>query len=134
MIQKDNKEKRASVVALLLDAGVNYIGCRYNGGGDDGSIEEVLLCNQMNEDMIETGLIDWNHELTEADLPDTQLYSDIHSKVEDLFYPHLNNIEDWWNNDGGYGSAVIALNTMKITIDNNCYRTETDSFMHEMFI
>jgi len=134
MIQKDDKEKRAPVVALLLDAGVKYIGCRYSGGGDDGGIEEVFLCNEMPEDMIETGEIEYDPDLIQVDLPDTGLYVNINSKAENLFYPVLNNIEDWWNNDGGYGSAVIDLNTMHMKVSNNCYRTETDCYSHEFII
>ena len=134
MIKEDRKEKRALVVALLLDAGVNYVGCRYSGGGDDGAIEEIFLCNQMPEDMIQTGEIEYDPELTQVDLPNTKLYNNITNKAEELFYPAIDTIEDWWNNDGGYGSAVIALNTMQITIDNNCYRTETDHYSHELEI
>jgi len=43
----------------------------------------------------------------------------------------LQNIEDWYNNEGGYGHIIFKLADNSYTIENNCYRQEVDTFNHE---
>jgi hypothetical protein len=53
------------------------------------------------------------------------------SELEDHIYGILNTIEDWWNNDGGYGTILIRLKDLKYKINNNVYYTQTELYNHE---
>ncbi len=46
-------------------------------------------------------------------------------------YKQLNNIEDWWNNDGGYGCLVIEIPSMKFKNMNIIEYRESETFNHE---
>ena len=52
-------------------------------------------------------------------------------ELEDYIYGILDTIEDWWNNDGGYGTILIRLKDLKYKIDNNVYYTQTEHYSHE---
>ena len=43
----------------------------------------------------------------------------------------LNDIEDWWNNEGGYGDLCICIPSGKYIINNSIRITETEEFLHE---
>ena len=43
----------------------------------------------------------------------------------------LNTIEDWWNNDGGYGSMLLNLETMEFKINNNVRYTDVEEYSHD---
>ena len=63
-----------------------------------------------------------------------KLRRDVETKLEDLFYRELNTIEDWWNNDGGYGSMILNLQTMEFKINNNVRYTSTEGYAHDGFV
>ena len=43
----------------------------------------------------------------------------------------LNDIEDWWNNEGGHGVMSIMVPSGKYKINNTIYITETEDYFHE---
>ena len=127
---KNEKLDLAVVMTLLRDNGVHYIGCHYSGSGDSGDIETIKsfgpdFTKKWKEGDIEIG---WGEE-GEVDY---SLPNDVDTFINDLFYSkHLNNIEDWWNNDGGYGSMIMCTGTGEFKNMNNCYYTQTETFYHE---
>ena len=115
----------------LRDLGADYLVLNYSGGGDSGCIEELELydANEISWDTIgehkDYGLpmegilsIDFNDEHVDP----------IKDWAQDTI---LNEIEDWWNNDGGFGILAIDLHTGIYICNNNTYRTETDLWEHE---
>ena len=50
-----------------------------------------------------------------------------------MAYKHLNNIEDWWNNEGGYGALVIEIPSLKFRNMNIIEYRETETYNHEGF-
>jgi hypothetical protein len=127
---KNEELDLAVVMTLLRDNGVHYIGCYYSGGGDSGDIESIAIYGpdfkkQWEDEDIE---VEWGDSGTvDYSLPD-----DVDTFMNDLFYSeHLNNIEDWWNNDGGYGSMVMCTETGEFKNINNCYYMQTETFYHE---
>lgn len=127
-------EDKLEIINALLDANVNYVGITYSGGGDSGAIDEKYLFRTLPEDIIQSGEIEY--DFTDREdievIDDKEIEPQILIRVEDLFFPHLNNIEDWWNNEGGYGSAVLDLNRMMLQINNNTYYTETHKHDHSI--
>ena len=118
-------------ITLLVEAGIGYIHAEYAGGGDDGSIENITYisnsCEKMQDSWNEDNLNISAHDYEEVLRPNKL---DEHL-VEDMAYTHLNNIEDWWNNDGGYGCVVIEVPSLKFKNLNIVQYTESQSYNHE---
>lgn len=129
-----NKEKDLSIIMTLMHNGVNYVGINYSGGGDSGAIDEIFLFKNLDEDSIQTGKIPEDYHYRKDEYPNIEeVEIDINNNaVENLFFPHLDQIEDWWNNEGGYGSAVLDLRRMMLQIDNNTYYTEVNNHDHSI--
>jgi hypothetical protein len=124
-----------SLLLQLADRGVTGIRVHYSGGGDSGCIEEILYTTKTlstdEELAFETieELSSWNDPLV-GDLRylDSGLSSDLDEFANDKI---LNNIEDWWNNNGGYGVMSIIVPSGKYKINNNIYITHTEEYTHE---
>ena len=112
----------------LADLGVTGIKIIYSGGGDSGAIDEIIYTTEKVTCLEDLDDLDPYSEnvLNLKDLS-TSLYSDIedfaHSKL-------LDNIEDWWNNEGGHGTVLIAIPSGNYKINNNIYFTETETYNH----
>ena len=133
----DNIEK--SMLAFkLLNKNVRFINIHYHGGGDEGSIESIvaLTLEQAFEVMGWVNLPE--NYLKQLEIPryrnsnllQVELDNDIEKIIEEISYEYLNNIEDWYNNDGGYGDIVIDIKTDDYHINNNVYYTQTESYEH----
>lgn len=119
----------------LADRGVTGIKIYYAGGGDSGAIEEVVyttdVLNKDEEIAFETisDLLTYGvgkaPDLTDLD---SAACSDISDFAEDAI---LNNVEDWWNNDGGYGTMSIMVPSGKYMVNNTIYITNTEDYFHE---
>lgn len=108
----------------LKDQGVQLIKLSYNGGGDAGCIDTVIY----------TKLDSFGEDEDESELDTIALgiSDDIENKFKDYCSDSLlQNIEDWYNNEGGYGHIIFKLADNSYTIENNCYRQEVDTFNHE---
>jgi hypothetical protein len=125
-----NKKDLAVVMTLLRDNGAHYVGCYYSGAGDSGEIESIALYGPSFDKRFQMDDIELTYGEqgdVEYDLPD-----DIHTYIEDIFYDqHLNSIEDWWNNDGGYGSIVMCTKTGYFKNYNHQYYQQTETYYHE---
>ena len=128
----DKELKMAAVIAELRDNGVEFVGCYYEGGGDSGAIDQYYF---FDEEFSMRWDDDFGLDYSDNGNMDTQLSEklrrNVETKLEDLFYRELNTIEDWWNNDGGYGSMVLNLQTMEFKISNNVRYTNTEEYIHD---
>ena len=137
----DNIEK--SLLAFkLLNTNLRFINITYSGGGDDGAIESVIAFTL--EEALE--LMKWEslpqdylsklEELpsffTKDEHGSTGIELDDHDDkiIEEISYEYLNNIEDWYNNEGGYGKIVVDMKTDDYYINNNVYYAHTESYKH----
>jgi hypothetical protein len=113
----------------LADLGVTGIKVKYDGGGDSGAIEWIGYttekCNTPED--VNDNIDDWNNDSNLA-----QLDSSAHALIEDFAQEKiLNDIEDWWNNEGGFGDLSICVPSGKYMIDNNVRYYETKDYQHE---
>ena len=112
----------------LADLGVTGIKIIYSGGGDSGAIDDIIYttekvtCLEDLDDLDQYG----ENVLNLRDLS-TSLYSDIEDFATSKL---LDNVEDWWNNEGGYGTVLITIPSGNYTINNNIYFTETETYNH----
>jgi len=118
----------------LADLGVTGIKVQYEGSGDSGCIENVVYTTEkMDRDeeaaFDEINYIEvWGQDVQHLQELDSGLHSDIENFVEDKL---LQDIEDWWNNDGGYGSVCILIPSGKYKIYNDIRITQIESYFHE---
>ena len=112
----------------LADLGVTGIKVMYSGGGDSGAIDEIIYTTEKVTNFEDLDDLDQYSEnvLNLRDLS-TSLYSDIEDFATSKL---LDNIEDWWNNEGGYGTVLIAIPSGNYKINNNIYFTETETYNH----
>lgn len=129
--------KETEIMGVLLELheqGITGINVYYEGSGDSGCIESVVYTkNKLNDDIDNAfdeiqALDSWsghNSSLKEN-------YPNLWNKLEDFCDQSiLNNIEDWWNNDGGYGNLCIMVPSGKYKVYNNVRYTQTEDYYHE---
>jgi hypothetical protein len=118
----------------LADLGVTGIKVQYEGSGDSGAIENVVFTTEkLDED--EESAYDQINEISVwgkdalklADL-DSGLACDIEDFVEEAL---LQDIEDWFNNEGGSGAVSIIIPSGKYKIYNDIRTVVIDSYFHE---
>jgi hypothetical protein len=96
----------------LKDLGIVRIQIHYSGGGDDGCIDsaDAYIINA-------DGKEEWNKDVVPADFLNI---------FEEVLYSFISrNVEwDWVNNEGGYGSLEINVDTGELTIHHTQRHTE----------
>jgi hypothetical protein len=112
----------------LADLGVTGIKIIYSGGGDSGAIDDIIYTTEEVTFLEDLDDLDPYSEnvLNLRDLS-TSLYSDIEDFATSKL---LDEIEDWWNNEGGHGTVLIAIPSGDYTINNNIYISNTEEYIH----
>jgi len=112
----------------LADLGVTGIKILYSGGGDSGAIDEIIYTTEEVTSLQDLDDLDPYSEnvLNLRDLS-TSFYSDIEDFATSKL---LDEIEDWWNNEGGYGTVLISIPSGNYTINNNIYISNTEEYTH----
>ncbi len=112
----------------LADLGVTGIKVLYSGGGDSGAIDEIIYTTQEVTSLEDLDDLD---PYSENVLNLRDLSTSFYSNIEDFATSKLlDNIEDWWNNEGGYGTVLISIPSGNYTINNFIYTTDTEEFTH----
>lgn len=128
-----NETMMTSLLIQLADLGVTGIQIYYEGSGDSGCIDEVLYTtDELPENLQDAfdkirSLSNWAQDAKYLRSLDSGLSSDIENFAEEKI---LDSIEDWWNNDGGYGTMCILVPSGKYDIMNNIRITEVETFEH----
>jgi len=128
-----NETMMTSLLIQLADLGVTGIQIYYEGSGDSGCINEVLYTTDKLPESLEDAfdkirsLNTWDEESKYLRNLDSGLSSDIESFAEEKI---LDSIEDWWNNEGGYGTMCILVPSGKYDVMNNVRITEVETFEH----
>lgn len=129
-----NETMMTSLLIQLADLGVTGIKIIYEGSGDSGCIEDVLYTTdklpENEEDAIDAinEIEPWDSGIKHLDILHSGLCSDIQNFAEEKI---LNDVEDWWNNEGGYGKLCILVPSGKYWIQNNVRTTHVDDYYHE---
>jgi len=124
-----NENEMTGLLLKLADLGVTGIKIFYSGGGDSGDIDDVVYTT-IKEAAFNNIMNLSNHGedvLYLADL-DGELKDEITDFADQKI---LTDIEDWWNNDGGYGVMIIKIPSGEYEIANTIYVTDTEEFGHD---
>jgi hypothetical protein len=118
-----------SLLFKLADLGITGIKVHYDGGGDSGAIEQIAYTKVKcaTPEDVDDEIDVWDHAISLAPL-DSALYALVEEFSEDKL---LNDIEDWWNNEGGFGDLCICIPSGKYIINNSIRINETKDFLHE---
>lgn len=128
-----NETMMTSLLIQLADLGVTGIQIYYEGSGDSGCIEDVMYTtDKLPEDEVDAfdkirSLNNWQEDAKYLRNLDSGLSSDIEDFATDKI---LDNLEDWWNNEGGYGTMCIIVPSGKYDIMNNIRITEIETYEH----
>ena len=134
---KLNSMKEMDMIGTLVrlaDLGVTGIKVQYEGSGDSGAIENVIYTTEKLDRDEEAAFDDindiyvWGQDVSHLEELDSGLSSDIANFVEEQL---LNDIEDWWNNEGGSGAVCIIVPSGKYKIYNDIRITHIESYFHE---
>ncbi len=122
------EEQLMEVLIQLADQGVTGIKVHYDGSGDSGAIENIVYTDIENANFSDIDLVSaWNEDKNLA-----KLNSDAYSTIQNFAHEALlDNIEDWWNNEGGYGDLLIRVPSGEYLINNNVRIMEIEEFTHE---
>lgn len=112
----DKKLTWQEAVLFLKDLGVTKILVFYEGSGDSGSIDNIEY---------------YTGEGDQSFKNDLAITDEMHNKLIDLCYPMLDDIEDWYNNEGGHGTVTIDLDTLHYDIANHIRYTHYETYTHE---
>jgi hypothetical protein len=120
----------------LADRGVTGIKVYYEGGGDSGAIEDVRYTTRDLSRYDEGDSLDFIMDLAmygNNQAPKLiDIASDLNSDISDFAEEAiLNDIEDWWNDAGGYGSLAIIVPSGRYKIQNTIHITNTEEYYHE---
>lgn len=112
-------EKTLSLVDIfhLKDLGVIKILINYSGGGDSGQIDHITYHNKYF----------YPYDLVNS----SEIPEKIRVNVEDAAYRLLDGINDWYNNEGGYGTIHIELSDLEYNIDAHYYEEAPSTYNEE---
>tara|TARA_R110000824_G_scaffold372956_2_gene563183 strand:+ start:577 stop:987 length:411 start_codon:yes stop_codon:yes gene_type:complete len=121
-----------SVMYQFHDLGVTGINIYYEGGGDDGYVDSIStttikLPKDDNEGAFEE-ILQCESDGEQRGENHTELFNKLEEFATDKV---LNNIEDWWNNEGGYGNLCIMVPSGQYKVYNHIRVTEMEDFYHE---
>jgi len=118
-----------SLLIRLADLGITGVKVRYDGGGDSGAIEWIGYTKEHCEviEDVHDGIDDWTNDANLANIVESEDYS----LVESFAYKILDDIEDWWNNEGGFGSFCFLVPSGKYIINNSVRITTTEDYFHD---
>ena len=109
----------------LVNHGIKKVVVHYEGGGDSGAIEYVHATQ--DPDIGYYDLENWDQEYLLNDI-DSGLSTLIEDYCQDML---LDDIEDWWNDEGGRGYVYIDVELGTYTINNSVRVTEYEDYHHE---
>ncbi len=102
----------------LAAQGYSHICIVYDGSGDSGDIEDIIPIPRDLENVISYNTC---YDIEDRIELDTELYNLIANQA---YNKVLNDLEDWCNNDGGYGQLYIS--TEDSSYDSYHYTRYTD--------
>ena len=137
--KRNNRESLKEVCATLFNAGITLVEVHYDGYGDSGQIEYLLLFKGdkqlKDEEVASLGLPtstiqEYNYKSTgDKDRYITKECTLV-DKIEDCAYDFLPG--GWEINEGSFGDLKINTETAKATLEHN-HRIQETEYMEEEF-
>ena len=120
------EQELTQTLIQLADLGVTGIRISYEGSGDSGCIEGMLYTEEKDVSIEDVQNLPWNSK--DLRKLNNELAINLENFTTDTI---LDDIEDWWNNEGGYGTLSILVPSGEYSIENNIRKIEYDEFFHD---
>ena len=121
MIKSINSELKIDISLFKLkDQNISKIVFEYEGSGDDGAIDDVCYFDSLDKTIV---LSNFDDDIVN-EINDIQEI--LEEKVDDI----LENVSDWYNNEGGHGTVTIYTDTGNYEVNNNIRIVD---FQHESY-
>jgi hypothetical protein len=120
-----DENKLEKIMFGLVNHGIKKVVVHYEGGGDSGAIEYVHATQ--DPDIGYYDLENWDNDYLLNDI-DSGLSTLIEDYCQEVL---LNDIEDWWNDEGGRGYVYIDVELGTYTINNSVRVIEYEDYHHE---
>lgn len=110
----------------LADLGVTGIRINYEGGGDSGCIEDMMYTEEKDVSIEDVQNLPWDSKNLK------NLSSELASNIENFAHAQiLDDIEDWWNNEGGNGTLAILVPSGEYNVQNSIRIINYEEYFHE---
>ena len=114
-----------SILIGLVNAGIKKVRVYYEGSGDSGCIDQIKCTTDPNITFDDLENWDFGDDLQ-------VLNSSLHSLVAEFVEEELlNDIEDWWNDEGGSGVVQIDVEKGTYVIHNSIRITNYEEYTHK---
>ena len=120
-----DENKLEKIMFGLVNHGIKKVVVHYEGSGDSGAIEYVNATQ--DPDIGYYDLENWDQEYLLNDI-DSGLSTLIEDYCQEVL---LDDIEDWWNDEGGRGYVYIDVELGTYTINNSVRVIEYEDYHHE---
>ena len=120
------EQELTQTLIQLADLGVTGIRINYEGGGDSGCIEDIRYTDKEGVSLWEVQNLPWDSKNLK------QLNNELAINIENFATDKiLDDIEDWWNNEGGSGILSILVPSGEYHVENNIRTVDYHAFIHE---
>lgn len=113
-----------SIMIGLVNMGIKKVSVNYDGGGDSGAIESIRITTDQYVTFDDLQTWDGGTDLNDYN---SELYTLLEDYCQEML---LHDIEDWWNNDGGFGYVNIDVEEGTYEIQNSIRVTDYEEFNH----
>lgn len=118
-----------SLLLKLADFGVTGIAVYYEGSGDSGAIEIIAYTTSPCDNPHD--IVEKIDDVWSAPNINTLIDATEFDKLENLVYKILNDVEDWWNNEGGWGTLYVHIPSSDYYLSNNIRIVDSEEFNYE---
>lgn len=118
------ENKLETIMIGLVNQGIKKVSVNYEGSGDDGAIESIRITTDQYVTFDDLQTWEGGTDLNDYN---SELYSLLEDYCQEML---LNDIEDWWNNDGGFGYVNIDVEEGTYEIQNSIRVTDYEEFNH----
>lgn len=101
----------------LRARGISNVEAEFHGCGDEGSVQAVTLIRRVQPPGGTPGWVEAREDLHASD--------PLWEAIDTLCSEHAEY--DWWNNEGGHGTATIDVAAGTVTFDRNVYVEHSES-------
>jgi hypothetical protein len=120
------EQELTQTLIQLADLGVTGIRINYEGGGDSGCIEDIMYTDKEGVLLDEVQNLPWDSKNLK------NLNNELADNIENFAHTQiLDDIEDWWNNEGGSGTLAILVPSGEYNVENNIRIVDYKEFVHE---
>lgn len=118
------------IFAALAAAGIHRVSIEFDGAGDSGQIEDILVWNAAEETIPLPS--DRKLELPSPFPPNTPVPITLQEAIETLAYDYLEDTHPGWEiNDGAFGTFLFDIPGRSITLDYRQRYTDVNISTHQ---